>query len=290
MGRLAQKGLDYFPLDTTWETAVKLVKAKFGALKGAGFLSEIWASIYRENYYRSWNEEDELLFADEIKEPIEWVREVIAYCLEKKIFDKALYDSKRILTSNGIQKRYFKIARDSLHRDYIDYIEGITYPRYMPDKVQLYPDKVQLYPTEGADSENKVVLYADKLKQAKAKQYNKELASCALVDNFSEDEEQELFEIALSKAKLNPKNRYPQAVARKMTRDEDVLAEFNRRHPPELEPELPDPGPCPDCGGDRLHYPGDPRDRVRCMRCGKAAVFDFDSWVEEKALETVDTS
>jgi len=133
MGRLAQKGLDYFSMDTTWETAVKLVKAKFGTLEGVGFLTEIWASIYRENYYRTWDDEAELLFADEIKKPVEWVHEVIEYCFDKNILDRNVYDAHKVLTSHGIQKRYFKIARESLKRTYIDYIDGITYPEFMPE-------------------------------------------------------------------------------------------------------------------------------------------------------------
>ena len=165
MGRLAQKGLEYFSIDTSWETAVKLVKAKYGALEGVGFLMELWASIYRENYYREWNDETELLFSDEIKKPVEWVHEVIEYCFEKKILDKDIFNAKGVLTSHGIQKRYFKVARDSLGRNYIDYIEGITYPEFMPknnlpensDKVPPYTDKVP----EKAD---KVQLYADAYK------------------------------------------------------------------------------------------------------------------------------
>lgn len=131
MGRLTKKGLEYFAVDTSWETAVKLVKARYGSLEGVGFLVELWSSIYKENYFRTWTEEDEILFADEIKKPIEWVHDVIEYLFDKKLLDRDVYKEHKVLTSHGIQKRYFKAARDSLKRTNLDYLPGITYDEFL---------------------------------------------------------------------------------------------------------------------------------------------------------------
>jgi uncharacterized protein (DUF983 family) len=256
MGRLAQKGLGYFSLDTNWETSVKLVKAKYGALEGIGFLAELWASIYRENYYRTWNEETELLFADEIKKPIEWVHEVIEYCFEKGIFDRVVYNAHSVLTSHGIQKRYFKIARDSLGRNYIDYIEGITYPDFMPenivqgnpDKVLPKPDKVEPYP-------DKVQGKCNKAKQSKAIEF-KELAAeqAAAVDNFlktaTEADLAELYAFALALMKTRRGMGNATSATKKHYRDPDIVAAFLESKPKPATPLAPEPGPCPSCGGE----------------------------------------
>jgi hypothetical protein len=106
MGRKTRHGLEYFSVDTTWETPMKLIRAKYG-LEGVGFMMELYASIYRESYYRKWDEETELLFSDEIKKPVEYIRELIEYCFTRGLLDRDKYDAFGVLTSHGIQQRYF---------------------------------------------------------------------------------------------------------------------------------------------------------------------------------------
>jgi DNA-directed RNA polymerase subunit RPC12/RpoP len=282
MGRTSLKGLDYFPIDTTWETNVKLVKAKFGTLEGAGFLAELWASIYRENYYRDWTEETELLFADEIKRDVAWVHEVVEYCFEKKIFDRAIYDRKKVLTSHGIQKRYFKIARDSLKRTGLDYIDGVTYPDFMPknnlggkaDNPGGYTDN------PGGKAENQGG-YDDKQSKANLNELNLNKAASAaearpldLVDNlgeelrngglvFSEADLQALalrcvtrgldagfVSYAIDRAGKTPKTKNPKGLAKRGLLEYDNWAEeYAASSKPTDEHGLaPLPGPC-SCGG-----------------------------------------
>lgn len=126
MGRVARNGLDYFSVDTSWETNMRLVKAKYG-LEGIGFMIELYASIYHDGYYRKWDDENEILFADEIRKPVEWVREVVEYCFDKKLFDRKIHAKHGVLTSHGIQFRYFKISRN-LNRKTPEIIDGVTYP------------------------------------------------------------------------------------------------------------------------------------------------------------------
>jgi hypothetical protein len=111
---------------------MKLIRAKFKS-DGVGVMVELWQSIYKENYYRTWTEDDEMLFADEAGKSVEWIRGFIEFCLEKHLFDRKIYTERRILTSHGIQKRYFKIVGD-LGRTYIDYVPGVTYPKFWPAK------------------------------------------------------------------------------------------------------------------------------------------------------------
>ncbi len=128
MGRPTRRGLDYFPLDTAWETSMRLVKARYG-LKGIGFMIELYSSIYGSGYYRKWDEENELLFADECRETVEWVREIIEYVFKQRLLDEVIFREKGVLTSHGIQARYFKIV-SGLKRESIEIIDGITYPEF----------------------------------------------------------------------------------------------------------------------------------------------------------------
>jgi hypothetical protein len=285
VGRIAEKGLDYFPLDTTWETAVKLVKAKFGACKGAGFLAELWASIYRENYYRTWNEETELLFADEIKEEVTWVHEAIEYCFDKQIFDRSIFKAMGVLTGRGIQKRYFRIARDTLKRTCLDYIEGVTYPKYMPKNI----------PPENKDilrgNADNLGGNADRLHGKDTARKGKERKGiegeqeerAALVDNFSETEGADLYAFALARVLARKKKPGdPDAMAKSIMHEPDVFRDFRASRTPPASTKttsVPKPDPCPKCAGE-ISYTSS--GVGACQKCKRGFTYDSTwGWAED---------
>lgn len=100
-------GLDYFPVDVSWDQSVKIFKAKYG-LKGIGFLLSIWQSIYTEGYFVAWGEDEQLLFSSENGLTESETMEMVSFSADKGIFDKHTFDEHRILTSKGIQKRYLE--------------------------------------------------------------------------------------------------------------------------------------------------------------------------------------
>lgn len=114
MARPLKQGLDYFSLDCYMDDKVKLIQAEFG-LKGFAIIVKLWQMIYREQgYYGEWNKEKELLFAhDECSDcGVQLINNIVAACVERDIFSKELFQKYGILTSKGIQKRYFSaIAR-----------------------------------------------------------------------------------------------------------------------------------------------------------------------------------
>jgi hypothetical protein len=107
------------------------------------------------------------------------------------------------------------------------------------------------------------------------------------VENFSEDEEAELLEIAFEKARKKPGIKNPAGAARKMTRDQDVLEEFKKRHIPP-EPTYPPPPSCK-CGCDLSRYPGQGANQRRCSRCGANWTYndDFGAWYPDEPAAPV---
>lgn len=102
------KGVDYFPLDVHMNDAVELIEAEFG-LTGFAVLIKIFQKIYGgEGYYCNWNEDIILLLQRQLN--CENVKEIIERCIERGIFDKKMYSKHQILTSAGIQKRFFDIT------------------------------------------------------------------------------------------------------------------------------------------------------------------------------------
>ena len=108
MGRLQKRGLDYFPFDTVLDTKMELIEAEFG-LTGFALVVKLFQKIYGERgYYCEWTDEVALLFAKRNNVGGNVVSELIDASVRRGIFDKDLFDKYGVLTSQGIQKRYFE--------------------------------------------------------------------------------------------------------------------------------------------------------------------------------------
>lgn len=108
MARPLKNGVDYFPLDTVLDTKFELIEAEFG-LTGFAVVVKLLQKIYRENgYYCEWTKEVALLFSKQVNEGYNAVSEIVSASVKRGIFDKDLFHKYGILTSTGIQKRYFE--------------------------------------------------------------------------------------------------------------------------------------------------------------------------------------
>ena len=110
MARPNKEGLDYFELDCHVDDKVRLIQAEYG-LKGIAVVVLLLQQIYGERgYYMTWDVERSLLFASEIGSAggdHNLILEIVSACIKRGIFSQELYQKYGILTSSGIQKRYF---------------------------------------------------------------------------------------------------------------------------------------------------------------------------------------
>ncbi len=110
MSRPLKEGLDYFSLDCYMDSKIKLIQAEYG-LKGFAIVVKLWQMIYREyGYYGEWDKEKAFLFAHEECSDcgVKLLNAIIETCFRRGIFSRELFDRYHILTSRGIQKRYFE--------------------------------------------------------------------------------------------------------------------------------------------------------------------------------------
>lgn len=105
-------GIDFFPLDVHLDDKWKLIEAEFG-LKGFAVVVKLHQKIYGERgYYGEWNDDVALLFAQTCGlTGGSAVSEIINSAIKRGIFDSNMYDKYGILTSTGIQKRYFDAVK-----------------------------------------------------------------------------------------------------------------------------------------------------------------------------------
>lgn len=105
---MGMSGVPYFPLDVTLNSKMKLIEAEFG-LTGFGVVVKLFQMIYGgRGYYVEWTYEVALLFAKDNGLGGSVVSEIVRASIARGIFDERLYDEYGILTSRGIQERYFK--------------------------------------------------------------------------------------------------------------------------------------------------------------------------------------
>ena len=113
MARPKKKSIDYFPLDCILNDSVKYIEAKHG-LTGFAVLVKLWSKIYAsEGYYCNWNDKVKFLFCKEHNIDVQLIDEILETCFLEDILHIEIYNQYGVLTSKGIQKRYFKIVKES---------------------------------------------------------------------------------------------------------------------------------------------------------------------------------
>lgn len=104
-------GLEYFPLDIDFfmDEKIQFVSARFGT-KGEAIAVRLLCKIYRQGYYTEWNDDMALLFAKSVGDGCRdsCVKDVVHELLKRGFFDRGIFERFSILTSRGIQRRYFE--------------------------------------------------------------------------------------------------------------------------------------------------------------------------------------
>lgn len=107
-----KEGIEYMMLSVSMGSAWKLLIAEYGH-KAISVLFLVHQMIYAEKgYYTEWNEDRALLLTlagTNLK--TEEIQEVIQGAIKRNIFDKSLFETQGILTSEEIQNHYFQVVK-----------------------------------------------------------------------------------------------------------------------------------------------------------------------------------
>ena len=108
-GRPGKVGLDWFSFDVDFfeDEKIQFVSARFG-IKGEIVAVKLLCKIYRNGFYIKFGEDEKLLFAKRAGDiPLALVNDIVDELVKRDFFDKIIFNSFEVLTSNGIQKRFF---------------------------------------------------------------------------------------------------------------------------------------------------------------------------------------
>ncbi len=101
-------GIPYFPLDVHLDDKFDLIEAEFG-LTGFAIVVKLLQRIYGgQGYYCEWTKDVALLFTKSLNVGGNVVSEIVSASVKRGIFSEKLFNKYGVLTSKGIQARYFE--------------------------------------------------------------------------------------------------------------------------------------------------------------------------------------
>lgn len=108
MARPLKSGIDYFPLDCNFMKDIKVRKILRACGPGAiAVIVNLLCTIYQgDGYYMLWDEDTGFLIADDVGVKESFVHEVVKTAVQVDFFNAGMFDTRGILTSVGIQRRY----------------------------------------------------------------------------------------------------------------------------------------------------------------------------------------
>lgn len=107
MARPRKEGVEYFSFDVDFfsDKKIKILKARYGA-DGIAIFLYLLCEIYKNGYYLKIDDDLEFIIGDDLNMNCDKVKQVMNFLLERSLFDNKLFQSDKVLTSAGIQKRF----------------------------------------------------------------------------------------------------------------------------------------------------------------------------------------
>ena len=119
--RPKKTGLDYFPLDVDFldDPKIKILKARYGR-DGIVFYIYLLCEIYKQGYYLQVDNDFEYIVSDDLKIDQNKAKQVLNFLLSRSLFDNTLFQSDKVLTSAGIQKRFQLAVKERARKNPIE--------------------------------------------------------------------------------------------------------------------------------------------------------------------------
>jgi len=182
MARPLKQGVDYFPLNVALDDKFELIEAVHG-LAGFGLVIKLYQKIYEHGYYLVVDEKTVLMLSKRVNVDINSINAVINDCVKWGIFDEKLYNDHTVLTSRGIQNRYFDIVhrRKEVHVN-TDFL-------LVEHKLDEEKTNIVIVNINRVDDDNNPVNDSGKSRKGKGKGKGKESKSKKAASGYSKDYE-----------------------------------------------------------------------------------------------------
>ena len=121
LARPNKSGLSYFPLDVDFfeDPKIKILRARYGR-DGIVFYIYLLCEIYRQGYYIQVDDDFEYIISDDLKMDQNKAKQVLNFLLSRSLFDNTLFQSDKVLTSAGIQRRFQLAVKERARKNPIE--------------------------------------------------------------------------------------------------------------------------------------------------------------------------
>jgi len=152
----SKTGLSYYNIDTDryQDIRIKRLKKDFGCI-GIAVYDYILCEIYRvRGCFIEWDESTAFDVAEYFSLNERQINEVVNYCCAVGLFNKELFASGSIITSESIQKRYIEMSTRAKRKDI-----------FIPEKCKIIREESPIIREES----QKTTEFCDKVKKSKVK-------------------------------------------------------------------------------------------------------------------------
>lgn len=168
MARPTKNGLDYFPLDVDVfeDEKIEAIAGEFG-LKGEIAVIKLLCAIYKKGYFILWNDLTQATLLKRLPGVSkEMLNQIVNRLVIWGFFDKKLFDSVEVLTSENIQATYFeatKRRKSPKPTKYVINVNNNTQDERVNDDInpQSKVNESKLNKTKVSSSASSVELYSE---------------------------------------------------------------------------------------------------------------------------------
>lgn len=121
LARPRMSGLLYFPLDVDFfeDPKIKILRARYGA-DGIMLYVYLLCKIYKQGYYIQVDDDFEYIISDDLKMDQNKAKQVLNFLLSRSLFDDTLFQSDKVLTSAGIQRRFQLAVKERARKNPVE--------------------------------------------------------------------------------------------------------------------------------------------------------------------------
>ena len=191
MARPKKQGLDYFQKNVDFYQDIKIRKLiRHKGIQAVSVYDILLCQIYRVGYYISWDDDLPFIVSEisDLKE--DDILDIINYALSIGLFDQTMYDEHQVLTSHGIQERFFDfctVAKRKVSASLPYLLVDLSGKIVSPEKQSVITEETIVFPEETTDTSEETGENSAKSTQSKVKKSKEDIESSLRSDSPSSD-------------------------------------------------------------------------------------------------------
>lgn len=174
MARPKKQGLDYFTKNVNFYQDIKIRKLiRHKGIQAVSIYEILLCQIYAVGYYLEWDDDLPFIISEVSDLQEDYIDDVIHYMLSIGLLDQDLYDKHHILTSHGIQERFFdfcNVAKRKVSDDIPYLLVNLNEKLISSEKKDVISEETLVFSEETGVNTVKTPINSVKSTQSKVKE------------------------------------------------------------------------------------------------------------------------